>query len=335
MPGPSEAHDRDATAVDREPTPALAEALGRLRLSGAIFLHGVYTESWAYESYPAKDAAAVLAPGSERVILFHVIASGRSWIETLDGDRHWADAGDVIVLPYGHAHRMGGEQPAQIVSMTTLLEPPPWSEMPMIRHGSGGAPTHVVCGYLTCDHPLFDPRLQALPPVFVVRPEGSARDWVRASIDYAAAQTTEVTDTHFEHSPRLPELLLVEMLRLHFARTPIDVGWVRALSDPVLAPVLAAMHGAPEQKWDLISLARIANVSVSLLDERFRALLGLAPIRYLTVWRMHVAGELLQSSELSVAAIARRVGYDSEEAFSRAFKREQGAPPSAWRLTVG
>jgi AraC-like DNA-binding protein len=206
----------------------------------------------------------------------------------------------------------------------------------MIRHGRGGAATHVVCGYLTCDHPLFDPRLRALPPVFVVRPpDGAAREWVRASIDYVASQPTEVSDTHFEHSPRVPELLLVEMLKIHFASTPIDTGWVKALADPVLAPVLAAMHGAPEQKWDLISLARKANVSVSLLDERFRSVLGLAPIRYLTVWRMHRAGELLHSAELSIAAIARRVGYDSEEAFSRAFKREHGAPPSAWRRSFG
>lgn len=311
------------------------DALGHLRLSGAIFLHGEYTEPWAYESIPASDAVALLAPGEERVILFHVIASGRTWVDVLDDERHWADAGDVIVLPYGHAHRMGGEEPAEVVSMSLLLAPPPWLELPKIQHGAGGSLTHVVCGYLTCDHPIFDPRLRALPPVFVVRPEGPARDWVRASIDYVASQPTEVSDTHFEHSPKVPELLLIEMLKLHFASTPIDTGWVQALDDPVLAPVLAAMHGEPDHKWELISLAKVANVSVSLLDERFRSMLGLAPIRYLTMWRMHQAGELLHSSELSVAAIARRVGYDAEEAFSRAFKREHGIPPSEWRRTAG
>src|SRR5687767_10334776 len=198
MPPPATGHDRASTALDPEPTPALADALGHLHLSGAIFLHGEYTEPWAYESIPASDAAALLAPGRERVILFHVIASGRSWVDILDDERHWADAGDVIVLPYGHAHRMGGEEPAEVVSMTALLSPPPWLELPMIRHGSGGPATHVVCGYLTCDHPLFDPRMKALPPVFVVRPpDGAAREWVRASIDYAASQTTQVTESHF------------------------------------------------------------------------------------------------------------------------------------------
>jgi AraC-like DNA-binding protein len=108
---------------------------------------------------------------------------------------------------------------------------------------------------------------------------------------------------------------------------------VPGLRDPVLAPALAAIHASPERKWNLLALAREASVSVSLLDERFRRVLGLAPIRYLTGWRMHVAEDLLRSSDLGVAAVARRVGYDSEEAFSRAFKRETGLAPSSWRLT--
>jgi AraC-like DNA-binding protein len=105
------------------------------------------------------------------------------------------------------------------------------------------------------------------------------------------------------------------------------------LRDAALAPALAAIHTSPERKWNLLSLAREASVSVSLLDERFREVLGLAPIRYLAAWRMHLAKDLLRSSELGVAAVAHRVGYDSEEAFSRALKRETGLAPSSWRLT--
>jgi AraC-like DNA-binding protein len=191
----------------------------------------------------------------------------------------------------------------------------------------------VVCGYLNCDHPLFDPRLRALPPVFVVRPpEGPARDWVRASISYAVQQTALVANDRFEAPTKIPELLLAEVLKLHLASTPAEqTGWLRALRDPVLAPALAAIHASPERKWNLLSLAKQASVSVSLLDERFREVLGLAPIRYLTGWRMHVAKDLLRSSDLGVVAVAHRVGYDSEEAFSRAFKRETGLAPSSWR----
>ena len=307
--------------------------VAQLRLQGAIFLRGEYTEAWAYDSLPPKDAVAVLAPGAERMILFHVIASGKAWIETYDSERHWAEAGDVIVLPYGDGHRMGGSEPADLVPVAELIDNPPWERMPVIRHGGHGAATHVVCGYLTCDHPLFDPRLQALPPIFVVRPpDGPAREWVRASISYAMQQTALVAKDRFEAPTNIPELMLVEVLKLHLATTPADkTGWLRALRDPVLAPALAAIHASPEHKWNLLSLARQASVSVSLLDERFREVLGLAPIRYLTGWRMHVAKDLLRSSDLGVVAVARRVGYDSEEAFSRAFKRETGLAPSSWR----
>ncbi len=125
----------------------------------------------------------------------------------------------------------------------------------------------------------------------------------------------------------------MEILKLHLASAPAaDRGWARAVRDPVLVPALAAIHGSPERKWTVASLAQEARVSISLLDERFREVLGLAPIRYLTGWRMHVAEDLLRSSDLAVAAVARRVGYDSEEAFSRAFKRAHGQAPSVWRV---
>ncbi len=313
-------------------TDLLAEALGRLRVSGAIFLRGVYSEAWAYESLPPQDAMAVLAPGASRIVLFHVISSGRCWIQVAGGERFWADAGDVIVLPYGDAHWMGGEADAECVPVATLIDMPPWERMPVIHHGQGGQETHVVCGYLECDDPLFDPRMRAMPPVFVVRPTGAARDWVRASVDYALQQTEPVSADRIEGPARIPELLLIEVLKIHLSGAPAaEVGWLRALRDPVLAPALAAIHGEPGRKWDLITLAGRSNVSVSLLDEHFREVLGLAPIRYLTAWRLHVATDLLRSTDLGVAAIARRVGYESEEAFSRAFKREHGAPPSAWR----
>jgi AraC-like DNA-binding protein len=334
MPGPLAENDRVAASPDRKATPALADALSRLRLEGAIFLRGEYTEAWAYESIPSADAAALLAPGATRVLLFHVIASGRCWIEVPGGERHWANGGDVIVLPYNDPHFMGGTAAATAVSVATLIDSPPWETMPMIRYGEGGEVTSVVCGYLVCEDALFDPRLRVFPPVFVVSPpDGPARDWVRASIEYAVQQTTQVGTNRFEVPPQVPELLLVEILKLHLASSPAaDQGWARAIKDPVLFPALAAIHSSPERKWSVASLAREAGVSISLLDERFRDVLGIAPIRYLTNWRMHVAEDLLHSSDLGVATVARRVGYDSEEAFSRAFKRVHGKAPSVWRV---
>jgi len=147
--------------------------------------------------------------------------------------------------------------------------------VPVIRHGGNGAATHVVCDYLICDHPLFDPRLRALARVFVVRPpQGPARDWVRASITYAMQQTALVAMNRFEAPSTIPELLLVEVLKLHLSATPADqTGWLHALRDPVLA----AIHTSPERKWNLLSFAREVSVSVSLLDERFREVLAWHP----------------------------------------------------------
>lgn len=331
MPVPLVHHDREAVPADPDHT--LDGIIAGLRLDGAVFLRGEYTETWAYQSPPADQIRAMLSPGAERVTLFHVVAGGRAWVALDDGERHWAGPGDVIVLPYGDMHTMGGVGEAAVVPMATLMDPPPWTRMPVVRHGQGGEPTDVVCGYLSSLDPLFDPRLAALPPLFVVSPpDGAARMWVQASIDYALAQTSPAASGGLQGPTQLPELLAREVLRLHLAGAPAaTTGWLSALRDPVLAPALGAIHGAPEQKWTVTTLAQEAHVSRSLLDERFRATLAMPPIRYLTGWRMHVAEDLLRSTDLGVAVIARRVGYESEEAFSRAFKRKSGVAPAPWR----
>jgi AraC-like DNA-binding protein len=330
--------DRNATSerMTNSPVTPLHDALGRLRLDGAIFFRSEFTEGWAYESpAAAAELADTLRPGAERLVIFHIVGRGSCWISLVGGEQHWASEGDVIVLPYGDPHRMGGEEPAASVPIFSLLDPPPWSTLPVLRHGAGGDRTDIVCGYLNSKDPLFDPTLRALPPVFVVRPpEGPVAQWVRSSVDYALAMSsaTPATDPSWT---RLPEALLVEVLRLHLASAPADEhGWLGALRDPALAPALAQLHAAPERKWTVTELAREVAVSRSLLDERFRQVLGRSPIRYLTEWRMHVAEDLLASTDLGVAQIARRVGYESEEAFSRAFKRTLGIAPSTWRTST-
>ena len=316
--------------VERSPAP-LKAVLDRVRLDGAIFFRAELTEAWAFLSRP-REYASALRPGTKRLILFHIVARGKCWVSVDDQERHWADTGDVIVLPYGDQHDLGGVEDAEIVPILTLLPPLPWASIPNLRHGGQGPPTDIVCGYLHSPDPLFDPNLRALPPVFVVSPpEGPAAHWVQASINYALASVSE-SPAPDPSATRLPELVLIEVLRLHLATAPaIEQGWIAALSDPVLAPAMAILHAAPDKKWTVASLAATSAVSRSLLDERFRQMLGRSPIRYLTEWRMHVAQDLLATTNQGMAAIARRVGYDSEEAFSRAFKRSYGSSPSVWR----
>ena len=310
---------------------ALRSALERLRLEGAIFFRGEFTEAWAFESPDGPMMATLLAPGAPRIIIFHVVAQGTCWIEPVGGERHWAITGDVIALPYGDQHTMGGVDDAEPISMATILAPPPWETLPVIRHGEGGDATDIVCGYLHSSDPLFDPDLRALPPAFVVRPPaGPTADWVSSSIKYSLEASSPEASTMV--ATRLPELVLIEVLQLHLSNAPaVDRGWLAALQDPLLAAALALLHASPERKWTVAELASEVAVSRSVLDERFRQVLGRSPIRYLTEWRMHVAEDLLGTTDVTVGGVSRRVGYDSEEAFSRAFKRANGLSPAQWR----
>jgi AraC-like DNA-binding protein len=320
--------------TDQPDAHPLTTALERLRLQGSIFIRAEYTEGWAYRSFDGPTNAGFLHPGAAQVLMFHLIAGGKCWIALEeDGVKHWAERGDVVVIPFGDRHIMGGVDDAEPVALETLIAPPPWDVMPVVRHGAGGPQTDVVCGYLHSDDPLFDPAMRGLPGLFVVRPPaGPLANWVQASIDFAVEASNPTGRTPDTISARLPELLLIEVLRLHLADAPAtDRGWMGALHDPVLAPAMALLHTRPERKWTVAELASEVAVSRSVLDERFRAVLGRSPIRYLTDWRMHLAEDLLASTDESVMRIARQVGYDSEEAFSRAFKRAHGTAPSAWR----
>lgn len=324
-----------ASGIDEPPATGrdvLRSTLEQLRLEGAIFFRSELTDAFAFESAPLA-LAETLKPGADRLILFHIVARGSCWVSVDDEVRHWAHEGDVIVLPYGDHYTMGGASTADVASILDLLEAPPWDVIPVMRHGGGGAPTDIVCGYLHSTHPLFDPTMRALPSVFVVRlPAGPAAEWVQASIAYAMKETAPSDRSTSLVSTRLPELVLIEVLRVHLSTAPSsDRGWMPALGDPVLAPALALLHGAPERRWTVAELAAGAAVSRSVLDERFRQLLGRSPIRYLTEWRMHLAEDLLASADVTVYEVGRRVGYTSEEAFSRAFKRAHGSSPAHWR----
>ena len=333
-------HDQTPGAVDRltdagtPPLPAAFDAaLQRLRLEGAIFLRAEYRDPWAYESATGPETAAMLRPGTQRVVLFHVVAQGACWVEVPGSVRHWAAVGDVIVLPYGDQHRMGGAGESAAVPLSSIMELPPWTRMPVIRHGAGGERTDVVCGFLHSDDVLFDPAMGVFPPVFVVRPRDAASArWVRENVEWALAQEDSSPIGPDAVPTRLPELLLIEILRQHLATAPaLEHGWLAALQDPTLQPALAALHTEPAHRWTVAELAQRSALSRSSFDERFRQLLGRSPIRYLTEWRMHLARDLLASTDLGVGAVARRVGYDAEPAFSRAFKRHAGASPALWR----
>jgi hypothetical protein len=264
----------------------LDSALHQLRLEGAIFFRSELTEAFAFESTPLALADA-LHPGATRLILFHIVAQGTCWVSAEDEERHWAGPGDVIVLPYGDRHVIGGEAPADPVSIINLLDPLPWKDIPLLRCGGGGRRTRPGVWLPVLRRSPIEPAMRALPSVFVVRlPKETGGRWVEASITYALEHTRPDGSPTGPIATRLPELVLIEVLRSHLATAPgLRQGWLAALRDPVLGPALALLHSSPEQKWTVSDLASNSNVSRSLLDERFRQVLGRSPIRYLTEWR--------------------------------------------------
>jgi AraC-like DNA-binding protein len=272
---------------------------------------------------------AALCPGAERLVLFHVLLEGRCRVRLGSGEEALLSEGEAVVIPYGDQHEMGHPADARAVPIASLLPPLPWTSMAVLQHGGGGETTRVLCGYLECQDLLFHPLLKALPPLIHVRPATpAAAEWLRASARYTAAQAGKGGFTR----GRLPELLLVDCLRQYAEELPAArVGWLAAIRDPVVGRALALLHGGPAEPWTVESLARRAGVSRSVLGERFAALLGVPPMRYLMQWRLQLASHLLRSAPAALAEIAGRVGYESEAAFCRAFKREMGVPPAAWR----
>lgn len=314
------------------PRDILSDVLARVRLSGAIFLLGDYRAPWALDSPETCELVQLLAPGARRLILFHILREGRCWVQAR-GVRVELQAGDIAVLPFADRHVMGSPGCERAVPIAHLLPPPPWEGIPVCRCDGGGESSSVVCGYLKCEELLLGSMLRLLPPLFRARPErGAATQLMHACVEYALDEAAHARAGGATMLARLPELLFVEALRIHAESQPDDAtGWLAATRDPVVGHALSHLHAEPARKWSVTELATRCFTSRSVLDERFRRLLGCSPIRYLTEWRLQLAAEALRSTRAKVGAIARDVGYESEEAFSRAFRRYVGSSPGQWR----
>lgn len=307
--------------------------LSRVRLAGAIFLRGEYSAPWAYESPPIEQLSRVLASNADWLVLFHLIAEGQCFIRLKQGDTVTLSAGDVVVMPFGDQHVAGSGEAVKTVPLATLISPPPWDEFPVVRLGGEGLRTTIVCGYLECDDPMFSLVVRSLPPIFSVRPPaGPAANWISAGIQYAL-HAAESSGLHLPATGlRLPEMLFQEVLRFYVASQPEGVqGWLGALHDPLVQRAIFELHSDPAHHWSSTELAHRLAYSRSALNDRFVRLLGCAPMTYLGLLRLHLASSLLRDTSDPVAAIALQVGYESEEAFNRAFKRAQGIPPGQWR----
>jgi AraC-like DNA-binding protein len=311
---------------------ALSQTLRVVRLVGAIFLHGRFTAPWCYQSPHADVAAPHLEPRAERVVIFHLITEGECWVE-IDGlPPTRLAAGDAVLFPHGHAHRMGsqpGLAPASGAPLQEVLARRPR----LLAYGGGGARTKLVCGYLACDARLARLLLAGLPPLVAVSVRGSnAGIWLEASLRYALAEARSPRPGGEGVLAKLAEVLFIEVLRLYMnEQAEGRTGWLAGVSDRIVGAAMRALHAEPARAWTLEELAREAATSRSVLAERFQLLVGEPPMQYLSHWRLLLAGNLLAGSNAPLARIAEEVGYQTDTAFSRAFRREYGLPPAAWR----
>lgn len=311
---------------------ALSETLRVVRLVGAIFLQGRFTAPWCYQSPRADSAAPLLEPGAERVVIFHLITEGDCVVEMPGQPPVRLRAGDAVLFPQGDAHRMGSEAgltPAKGARLDEVLARRPRT----LAYGGGGATTKLVCGYMACDARLADLLLAGLPPLVCVNVRGSnAGMWLEASVRYALAEARSPRPGGAGVLAKLAEVLFIEVLRLHMnEQNGGHKGWLAGVGDRVVGAALKALHNRPAHAWTLDELARTAHTSRSVLAERFQDLVGTSPMQYLTQWRMLLAANLLCRSNAPLARIAEDVGYQTDTAFSRAFRREYGAPPATWR----
>jgi AraC-like DNA-binding protein len=311
---------------------ALSETLRVVQLSGAFFIDGRFTAPWCYRSPPAAQVARYLEPNAQRVVIFHLIIEGECWIEMGNQPPLALRAGEVALFPHGDAHRMGsapGLVPAEGSDLAAVLSRRPGR----LIHGGGGARTRMACGYMACDSRLARLLLQGLPPVVRVDVRGAgAGAWLESSVNYALAEARSPRPGGEGVLAKLAELLFVEVLRLHIAQQGEErTGWLVGIGDPIVGSALHALHREPARAWTLEELAAAARTSRSVLAERFQRLVGTSPIQYLTQWRMLLAANLLRRGKAPLSQIAEDVGYQTDTAFSRAFRREYGAPPAAWR----
>jgi AraC-like DNA-binding protein len=315
-------------------TDALSEVLRVVRLVGAIFIRAKFTAPWCYHSPHAASIAPLLEPGAERVVIFHLITEGECFVELGDQPPVHLGAGDVVIFPQGDAHRMTsapGLAPAAGSRLDLVLSRRPRQ----IVYGGGGATTRLVCGYLACDARFARMLLAGLPAVLKVNVRGSnAGVWLEASVRYALSEARSPRPGGAGVLAKLAEVLFIEVLRLYInEQSEGRTGWLAGVGDRIVGAALRELHKRPAHAWTLEELARAAGTSRSVLVERFQCLVQVSPMQYLTQWRMLLASNLLCRSNAPLSRIAADVGYQTDTAFSRAFRREFGSPPATWRRT--
>jgi AraC-like DNA-binding protein len=308
----------------------LSDVLRVVRLEGAYFFAVEAAEPWSVETVAAKELSPRIMPGAEHLISYHILTEGRCFAGLLDEDEVELVSGDVIVFPHGDAHVMSSGRGVRVGPDVASTAPERFPYTVVL--GDQGRPRAVsfVCGFLGCDRRPFNPLLAALPRRMHMR--GMSNAWLGGFARQLTEESRLARPGADTILTRMAELMFIEVIRRYLEQLPPgQTGWLAGLRDEVVGRVLTLLHGRPDHPWTLPELAREAASSLSSVAKRFALLVGQPPMQYLAQWRMQVAASLLAQSGAKVAAIGAEVGYDSEAAFSRAFKKATGLAPGAWR----
>lgn len=318
------------------PGDVLSDLLDNMHLSGTVLFRAEFSEPWSVTTPDCHQLAHVLPFRTEHIIPFHVIASGGCVMEMEGCKPVWLAEGDAVMLPYGESHVLSGRETAAPVPVGVLLPAPPWGNMLVVEHGGPGARAIIICGFVQCDELQFHPVLRDLPKFLHVRRD-TAGSWLAGTIRHTASEAMRGASGSRSMLSRLTEVMFVEILRTHIQGLSADeVGWFAALNDPVVGSGLRRLHANPFDNWSIDRLARETGVSRTVLAERFKHFLNQPPMKYLAQWRLQLAAQKVKTNNVPLKVIADEVGYESEAAFSRAFKRLFGLAPADWRrLQIG
>jgi AraC-like DNA-binding protein len=317
----------------------LSDVLQGVRLTGALFFRVRASRPWGIDVPASRAFASIILPGSTAVISYHVVLEGSGWVLMPGTEPAGFGPGEVLIFPHGDPYSLksapdvAAEYPEE--EAVAFFRDMAAGRLPfeVVEGGGEPPPTLYACGYLGCDAGPFNPLLAALPRFLRVRRTGGAGgDLLDRTLELALARPDLGDPGSANVRLRLCELAFVEALRRHLrGLSETEAGWLAGLRDPIAGRALALLHADPARPWTLDALARAAGASRAVLAARFAERVGRPPMQYLTRWRMQCAARRLDEPGARVSAVAHAVGYESEAAFCRAFKKVAGLSPAAWR----